>query len=272
MKFIHAMAEGQAVPLLISELIPSTFSHGFTTRMGGVSRAPYDSLNLGYKFGDERQDVHENRKRVLGISGGRAMHFVSQVHGASVVHVRAGDLASVSPRPEADGLVTDCPEEILAVFAADCVPVLIADAHLGVCAAVHAGWRGVALSVVPTAMMQLQSLFGSAPADLRVVMGPAIGACCFEVGPEVVEAIAPTVSPANFRGAVLPGPGGKRFVDLKAVLRAQLLEKGVAAGAIDLDTPCTKCDPSKRFFSYRRDAGQTGQHIGFIGRRAPTDL
>ncbi len=237
------------IPLVTSAVIPAAFAHGFTTRAGGVSGGPYESLNLGMKWGDARENVVENRRRLMDAVGARTLALARQVHGANVV--RAGT------EEEADGICTDIPGEAAAVFVADCVPMLFADPRTGACAAVHAGWRGATAGIAAVAVDALVREFGSRPADLCVALGPSIGACCFEVGPEVA---------AQFPGAVIERR--KPHVDLRWALRQMLERRGVTA--IDASDACTRCDPASRFFSYRRDASRTGQQMGVICRRVAT--
>jgi hypothetical protein len=242
------------LPLLTSPVIPARFRHGFTTRAGGVSAAPFASLNLGMKWGDTRENVLENRRRVLAASGAPIMYLAAQVHGARVIEVRAGDDAATVARQEADGVCAAVAGIAVGVYVADCVPVLFADPSTGAVAAVHAGWRGTVAGVLPAAVAAMAAAFGSRPEDLCVALGPAIGPCCFEVGPEVAA-----VFPAD---TVIARPDRKPHVDLRRAQQLQLLAAGVTA--IDAGGPCTMCDPAGRFYSYRRDAGHTGQHVGFI--------
>jgi YfiH family protein len=251
-------------PLLTSAVIPAPFRHGFTSRAGGVSAAPFDSLNLGMKWGDSRDNVLENRGRLLRASGASALYLAAQVHGTRVLDVRAGDDPARVAREEADGVCAADAGIAVGVYVADCVPVLFADPRTGAFAAVHAGWRGTVAGIVDATLSALARVHGSRPADLRVALGPAIGPCCFEVGPEV--AVAFKVALPGAAAVVREEPGRKPHVDLREALRLQLLAGGVPAEAIDAGGPCTKCDPAGRFYSYRRDGGHTGQHVGFIGR------
>lgn len=250
-------------PVLTSAVIPADFRHGFTTRAGGVSEGPFASLNLGMKWGDARDNVLENRQRVLAASGCGAMHLARQVHGAAIVEVRAGDHPDQTGHQEADGVCTSVPGLALGVYVADCVPVLLADPRTGACAAVHAGWRGTVAGVLPAAVRALGRL-GSRPADLRVALGPSIGPCCFEVGPEVATQFA------AWPEVIAERPGQKPHIDLRRALRLQLHAAGLEDAGIDDLGLCTMCDPAGRFYSYRRDGARTGQHVGFIGR-LPTD-
>lgn len=260
-----------AIPVLTSEVIPPAFVHGFTTRGGGVSAGRFASLNLGARWGDDPAAVAQNRVRVAGTAGVAPdrLHIASQVHGAEVVRVEGGRTAAATERVEADGLFAVEAGVALAVTAADCVPMLLADPLTGACAAVHAGWRGTARGVAVAAVTALRRA-GSAPGDLRAALGPAIGACCFEVGEEVVDALRAAFAgdwPRVEARVVRRVPGARTHVDLRAALAAMLVGVGLAEGAIDVEAACTRCDPAGRFFSHRGAGGPTGLHAGFIGRR-----
>lgn len=256
--------ETSTPPLVTSSVIPDGFAHGFTTRAGGVSDAPYDTLNLGFKWGDQPEAVRENRRRVAQAIGAPELVLASQVHGRAVVEVRDADAPSSIAGQPADALVTDVRGVALAVLVADCVPLVLADARTGACAAVHAGWRGVVAGVAVEALRRLERAFGARPDEVCVAMGPSIGPCCFEVGDEVSAAFAAAWPGAP--GVVRAGPGGKPHVDLRQALALQLAHAGVRGPHIDAAAPCTKCSPD-RFFSYRRDATRTGQHVGVVMRR-----
>jgi YfiH family protein len=261
----HDQDEGRALPLLRSEAIPTAFRHGFTTRAGGVSTAPYDSLNLGGKWGDAPERVAENRRR-LARAAGSPLFVTTQVHGAAIARVRAGDLPVDLAGVKADGLCSDRADVALGIFVADCIPALVADPRTGSFAAVHAGWRGTLAGVLPAAVAALAQHFGARPADLRVALGPAIGPCCFEVGPEVVAAFEAELPGARAEGVVVADESGtKSRIDLKRANRVLLERAGVAPDAIDAGHECTSSDRD-RFYSFRRDRGETGQHLGFIAR------
>jgi YfiH family protein len=256
-------AEGRALPLLRSAVIPAPFRHGFTTRAGGVSAPPFDTMNLGGKWGDAPESVAENRRR-LTRAAGAPLYVATQVHGAAIVRVWPGDTPADIAGVRADGVCSDRPDVTAAVFVADCVPAVIADVRRGAFAAVHAGWRGTLAGVLPAAVRAMAEHFGSHPADLRVALGPAIGPCCFEVGPEVVAAFEAGLEGARAGGVIVAGSGKPR-IDLKVANRLLLERAGVAPDAIDAGDECTASDRA-RFYSYRRDAGSTGQHLGFISR------
>ena len=258
-----------------SDLLVAPFAHGFSTRAGGTSPPPFDSLNLGAKWGDHAATVAENRRRLasaVGVAG--PIYVARQVHGAAVAVVRAGDDPAAIAATEADALCSDDARVALGVFVADCVPALIVDPRSGAVAAIHAGWRGTVAGVLPAAVRALAHRFGARPGDLRVALGPSIGRCCFEVGAEVVAAFAsalggaPDAPATGAAGVVHVSPRGvpdKWHVDLRLANRLLLERAGVAPDAIDVAADCTHCD-RPRFYSYRRDNASTGQHMGVVVR------
>lgn len=245
-----------------SGLIPEdVFWHGFPERTGGVSEGARGSLNLSARRGDDPALVAENFRRVAAAAGYEAENLAvtKHVHGNSVW--RVGE--PLPEPPEFDGLVSDRPGAVLGAFAADCMPVLFADAEARVCGACHAGWRGTVDDVgAETAKRMLE--LGARADRIRVAIGPSIGPCCFEVGPEVVKAFErayPELGPDS--QLVVDGPN-KKHVDIRRAMRAQLERIGIAPEHIDDAPPCTKHNP-ERFFSYRRDGVGGGCHMGFIG-------
>jgi YfiH family protein len=250
------------VTILRSAVIPDDFVHGWPTRDGGVSSGKRDSLNLGGRWGDDPQNVAENRRRVAHAAGydpGR-LQATRHVHGTAVWVV--GD--PLAEPAEYDGLVSDRPGEVLGAFAADCIPVLFADPVRKIAAAAHAGWRGTVNGVALNVLRVLSERFSSQASDVRVALGPSIGPCCFEVGPEVIEAFSAALP--GVPGLVVDGPR-KPHIDLRVAMRTQLERAGVRAEHIDDRPPCTRCD-AERFFSYRRDGLEGGVHMGFVGVKA----
>jgi polyphenol oxidase len=252
------------LPLLRSAVIPSAFSHGFTTRAGGVSQGCYASLNVGGSWGDSEHAVATNRSRVVAASGCERFFMGRQVHGAEVAVISEGDAPEVLRGHPCDGLATAQSGTAVAVLVADCVPIVLADPESGACAAVHAGWRGTFMGIARAAVEQLQRQFGVKPHNLCAALGPSIGPCCFEVGDEVVAAAHATLG-RNAASCVTTGMRGKPHVDLWRSNALILQAAGVRAESIDALGCCTMCDPT-RFFSYRRQGRATGQHLGFIGR------
>jgi hypothetical protein len=169
---------------------------------------------------------------------------VKQVHSATCVAAegRSGVLG------EADALIENRPGTVVAVKTADCIPVLLADTRNRAVAAVHAGWRGTAAHIVERAVEAMAARFGTAPADVRAAIGPGIGKCCYEVGPEVS---------AQF------GHEGRVHLDLAAENRAQLEKLGIPPGQVYVSQLCTMCGPE--FHSFRRDKEAAGRMYSFIG-------
>jgi YfiH family protein len=233
------------------------FVHGSSLRTGGVSRAPYESLNLGRAVGDDPAHVAENLRRFAAAVGYRAdaLFEVSQVHGRELRRVVPSASVEDVRRESGDALLAS-EGAAVGVRSADCVPVLLADPVTRRVAAVHAGWRGVALGVVPAAIAAL-----AVPASrLVAAVFPHIRRCCFEVGDEVAEQLAQLQGGA---AAIAREHGGKPHVDLASLVLAQLTAAGLAAQNIDDVPGCTRCEP-ERFFSYRRDGRASGRHLTAI--------
>ena len=257
---------GSDIPLVVSSVMPAGFRHGFTTRAGGVSVAPFDSLNLGWKWGDDQARVAENHRRLLSISGAKVLLRVSQVHGTRVLRAREHDAPDTVAAAQADGLATDEVGLGLSVHVADCTPILMACPTTGACAALHAGWRGTVAGMAGQGVRAMAEQFGCRPRDLRVALGPCIGPCCFEVGPEVAAAFLAALPAALGSGVIHAVPGRKAHIDLRRFQRLELEAAGVLPESIDASTACTFCDPAGRFFSFRRAGRATGQLVGFVVR------
>lgn len=255
------MVEPGVLRILRSPLIPDdVFVHGFPERTGGVSLGARASLNLGKAWGDDPALVEDNRALVAAAAGydPAALQAMKHVHGTAVWRV-----GEPQPEPaEFDGLVCDRPGPVLGAFAADCVPIVFADPIARVCGAAHAGWRGTVGGVAARVVERMIEV-GARAAEIRVALGPSIGPCCFEVGPEVVAEFRGRFG--DLAGLVVAGPV-KDHVDLRVALTASLAEVGVAPAHVDAAPPCTRCHP-ERFFSYRRDGRAGGIHMGFIGIR-----
>lgn len=234
-------------------------THAFTTRIGGISAPPFDTLNLGRASGDAAGAVRENRRRALGALGRDLSDHVeaSQVHGAGAAVAASGDRGRKIPG--VDILLTRDPAVVLAMHYADCVPVLLADPGCRAVAVVHTGWRGTAAGAAAEAVRAMGRAFGSRPGDLVAAIGPAIGPCCYEVDAPVVEALGPW----SWRGAVLAPAGRDRWrLDLWEANRRQLADAGVPGRAVTVAGLCTACHPSL-FFSHRRDR-RTGRMAALI--------
>jgi YfiH family protein len=214
----------------------------FTTRIGGVSEGPFASLNLGLLTDDDPASVQENRRRACSAiaSDVDALALNRQEHAAVVNRARAGQRGAPG-----DGLWTDEPGVPMLKLTADCVPVAVARVDGGALALLHAGWRGLLQGVIEHGVAVLGG-------GARAAVGPAIGPCCYEVGPDVAEPFG-----ARFGAGIVRG----RAVDLWAATERALRDAGVSS--IERFDLCTSCHP-ELFFSHRRDGGVTGRQ-GVIG-------
>jgi hypothetical protein len=239
----------------------------FTLRGGGVSVAPFESLNLGSHVEDSADAVAENRQRVRNRVGLREEPvWLQQVHGTSVVEIgdpaRApvvGGATGAADAPVADAAVTRDASVACAILVADCIPVLFASHDGAVVGAAHAGWRGLAGGVLENTVSEMRRL-GAEPSKLSAWLGPGIGPRHFEVGGEVREAFLG--GDAGAADAFVPNARGKWLCDLAALARRRLTRVGirdVSGGEF-----CTY-DDRDRFYSYRRD-GRCGRMAALIWR------
>ncbi len=227
---------------------------GFSTRAGGVSKAPFDTLNLGLTTGDEEAAVRENRRRLLDALGfaPEDLATIGQVHGVSVTaRTEAGHIKRT------DGHVTNRRGIALGITVADCGAVLLADAEAHVAGACHAGWRG-AVGGIPTMTVEAMRKLGAEPERMRAYVSPCIGPKDFEVGTEVARQFD--------EDHVLEREGwAKPHVDLPGAIVTQLLKTGIERAHIEVEGASTF--DTERFFSYRADGGATGRMMGVIGLR-----
>lgn len=239
--------------------------HAFTTRLGGVSEGMYESLNLGVARGDDPVAVTENYDRILAELGTvkESLVFSRQVHENTVRVVkhchRLPDL--FGPVEEADGLVTIAPDMALAVFTADCIPILLWDKGTGAVGAVHAGWRSTVQDIAGVAVEKLITL-GADPAHIRAAIGPGIGSCCFETGPEVPQGVLDVLG-EDGRDCIRSKEDGKYMVNIKEVNRRLLCRAGLLSEHISVAAQCTLCDPAT-FWSHRATGVNRGSLAGII--------
>ena len=221
-----------------------------TTRHGGVSPAPYDTLNLGLHVGDDPERVQTNRERAaaaFGVDLG-AMVYARQVHGTDAVVVGPDDVGRGTRQENdavdaADILVTRSPAVSLVIMVADCVPLALVDPEAGVLAAVHAGWRGTAGGAVANALAAMVAL-GARPEKVRAYLGPAVSPLRYQVNAVVRDGLADAVGPDDLDPGVLQpdGPGHWR-ADLVAANAQQLRRAGVPAGSLER-APLDTADPA----------------------------
>lgn len=248
-------------------LVPG-IAHGVSTRLGGVSRPPFASLNLGLHTADRPGDVQENRRRWfagLGVALEAAV-FGEQVHGAAVARVDRSSRGRGALRHEdavrgVDALVTTEPGVVLAALFADCLPILLAARDGSAVAVAHAGWRGTAARVAERVVEALLDC-GASANGLRVALGPCIKPCCYEVSDELYERFG-----SDF-GSEATGRtrAGRPALDLAGANRLLLTRLGVEPAAIDVSPLCTACR-TDLFFSHRAEMGITGRIAATIAIR-----
>ena len=265
--------------------------HGFSTRHGGVSRVyGGNTLNLGFTKHDSRAAVERNRElflKELGAASGRKswpLVWLRQIHSDLIHHVER-----MPAQPLAgDGIVTDTPGLLVAVQAADCLPMILADRKRRAVGVFHAGWRGTVKRIVEKGVGEMRKHFKSEPRNLVAAIGPGVRGCCYEVGEEVrtrfeaqfayaaslfreVKESDPVREkyPMLFLTARAPGHSElpvRFFLDLVEANRRQLLDAAVLARNIDLVGPCTACH-ADLLFSHRAEKGVTGRMMGAAGIR-----
>lgn len=236
-----------------------TITHAFTTRVGGHTKAPYDSFNLGRHISDDdlRVDAMSNREKLcqsLSIDFGKLV-VPGQVHSRNVEVVT--ETAQPLDLKGVDGVTTDQTDVPLLLHFADCVPVMVVEPRNRVIGIFHAGWRGTASKIVTNGVETMKRL-GADPSLMIGVVGPAIGSCCYPTSDEVAKALQETVSePTLFVGE----KNGQPAPDLKAINAMQLLEAGVPQ--VDVSDFCTSCNPSM-FYSHRQSGGTTGRQGALV--------
>ncbi len=230
--------------------------HAVSTRHGGVSAGGYASLNLSTSTGDSRENVDANHHRLAAALNVPRERLTTtwQVHGTLVMQATSDNQGVMIS--QADGIVTDTPELPLTQRYADCTPLLIYDPRRHAIGLGHAGWRGTVAGMARALVQAMTVGFGSDPADLTAVIGPAIGPCCYEVGPEVIAAVRVAFPVADALLTARDNGAAHGHFDLWAANRWQLEQAGV--GQIETAGVCTCCQRGT-FFSHRGDGPVTGR-------------
>lgn len=243
-------------------------NNAFSTRIGGVSENEFKSMNLNFKTGDDPQRVTENYRIFCRAAGFDFDSLVSssQDHNTFVRTVTKADCGIGITRPHdidsVDALVTNEPGVTLVTHYADCTPLLFADPEKRVIALAHAGWRGTIGKIGEATVEKMEQEFGCDPSDIIAVVGPAIGACCYEVDTPVYEEFASLteLKPAYFTKIL---GHGKYLIDLKEANRRMLLDAGLLSINITISDVCTKCN-SGLLFSHRASGGKRGGLVAMM--------
>ena len=249
---------------LFADSLGEGIVHAFTTRTGGKSEGPYESLNLSWARGDNKDHVAENRARVARALGVTRLVFANQVHGDTVL--KADGMPDGWSVGEGDALITNQTWFALCAQVADCVPVLLHDPVNHAIAAIHSGWRSTVKNITAHTIAALEQAYGSRPENLRAAIGPAISKANYRVGPEVLDAFKRLFGTLD---DALIGPKdaeGGAGLDVAEGVYRQLLAAGVPETQISRITACTFADEA-RFFSSRRAAhdGHPGAFGGQCG-------
>lgn len=238
----------------------------FSARLGGISPDPYSSLNLGYKSGDAVKNVDDNFDVLCSTAGFKKENLVlsDQVHGIVCRVIGEADrgkgIIKDSDIREVDAMVTNARDTALCIFTADCVPVFLFDRQnmaVGLC---HAGWRGIVSGIIPETVSTMRKTYGTLPENLIAAIGPSIGPCCFNVGPEVAE-----IFEKIFKGCrdIIINKEGRYKIDLWNAAISMLYSAGLNPESIINSGLCTSCR-GDLLYSYRRDGAKTGRMVSII--------
>ncbi len=252
------------------------FTHAFCTRRGGVSEGAFASLNMSLKEGDTDENISKNWDIVAAAFGVSRRNFfqVHQVHRDRILAMDDAESQTFDQQDmDYDAIITNQPGLAICMKTADCVPVLMVDTEKRIVAAVHAGWRGSALNISGKVLRLLSERYGTRPQDVQAAIGPAIGACCYEVDATVYKAMefhpardkifTSQPGPETETGMGMGREMGKWKLNLALANRHQLQELGVPPENILEADICTSC-ASDRFYSHRKEGGITGRLLNFI--------
>lgn len=243
-------------------------THGFSIRLGGSSDPPYNTLNLAFHVGDDHDKVVDNRQRFCQALGLQLSDLIAgdQVHSDMVTVVTKKDrgrgaFEELTAIPATDALITDQPGIVLSSYYADCVPLFIFDPIKRVVALAHGGWKGSIKRIGEHTLEAMKINYSTNPEDCLVGIGPAIGACCYEVDQRVIDSLK--VEFPDWENLVVTKENQRWQLDLWELNRQVFLRAGLKAENIEVSELCTSCHPDL-FFSYRGEKGITGRMASMI--------
>ena len=248
------------------------FVHGFSTRLGGVSRGYLGSMNLSVSGSDDPKLIRENYRRLGEAAGFSPADTVisHQTHTANVRLMTEEDrgcgLFRERPYENVDGMITETPGIVLVTFYADCVPLYFVDPVHRAAGLSHSGWRGTVQKIGLETVRKMRECFGTRPEDLLCAIGPSICQDCYEVSRDVIDAVNASFGPDTGRGLYYRKENGRYQLDLWEANRAVLLEAGVRPEKISMPNLCTCCNP-ELLFSHRASGGKRGNLAAFLGIR-----
>ncbi len=245
---------------------------GFSTRNGGYSKKEFSSLNLALHVEDIKEDVIANRKlisKVLNFSF-NSWTCADQVHYNNIKVISKidrgkGRCDQNTAIPFTDGLVTDVSDILLTSFYADCVPIFFFDPIKNVIGLAHAGWKGTMLMIGEKMVKTMHKVYNSNINDIRVVIGPSIGQCCYEVDSNLVDQLLSKLKNLP-KGIIQEKGNGKYYLDLKKANYVIIERSGIKSKNIEVSSLCTSCS-NDLFYSYRKEKGKTGRMASWIGFR-----
>lgn len=241
--------------------------HGFTTRIGGISPEPFNTLNLGIKTEDKKENVMKNFQKISDAFNVSIEKIVlsDQVHGTTIRIITEEDAGKGLVKPldykEVDGLLTNVKDLMLLTFYADCVPLFYLDKVKKVVGVAHAGWKGTVARIGEKMINTMKDMYGSNPEDILVGIGPSIGACCYTVRKDVYDRFKENLS--SIEDVLMRETTSTWKLDLWNANKKILEENGVLSRNITISELCTSCNNHK-FFSYRKDNGKTGRMAAII--------
>ena len=250
----------------------SWISHGFSTRMGGVSEGCYASMNLSFTKGDDPEKVRENYRRMADMLGMdmERMTLSFQTHTTNVRLVTEEDAGKgiVKERDytDVDGLITNIPGITLVTFYADCMPLYFVDPVHHAIGLSHSGWRGTVHRMGRVTLKTMKEAFGTKPEDVICAIGPSICQSCFEVGGEVIEEFQKEFDPFYWKELFYAKENGKYQLDLWKANEIVLLEAGIQKEKLQITDICTRCNP-EYLFSHRIMGNERGNLAAFLGIR-----
>lgn len=261
---------GNEIPFFVfPEFLALSFlKHGFSTRLGGVSKAHLQSLNLSFSRGDNEENVKENYRLILNAIGieNKNLVFSDQVHQSRVHKVTKEDISidlSEKKLKEIDGLITNIPGIVLVTSYADCVPLFFADPVQKVIGLAHAGWRGTAAKIGLCMVKKMQEDYQCKPENIIAAIGPSICRDCYEVSQEVIEVFKENFSDIIIERITQAKGNNKYQLDLWLANKEILLEAGLKEKNITISEVCTCCN-STLLFSHRASKGMRGNLAAFL--------
>lgn len=244
--------------------------HGFSTRLGGVSKGIYASMNLSFTRGDEDAAVRENYRRFAAALGFSEKDIVTsdQTHTANVRIVTDEDRGNgiTKPRPytDVDGMITNVRGLVLATFYADCVPLYFIDSVHHAIGLSHSGWRGTVSKIGAVTVKKMQETYGTDPKDVYAAIGPSICQDCYEVSEDVIQEFQNSFAPEHWKTLFYKKENGKYQLNLWEANKIIFMETGITENHISMPGICTCCNP-EFLFSHRASHGKRGNLGAFLG-------